>query len=110
LIPKLNALPDLNYKHRYYVDGQIFVGDAYLTRAGTPQWRTVLIGTTGAGDRTVFALDVTDPHEFDEDDVLWEFTDDDLGYTIGQPTVARMADGTWAAVFGNGYNGASHKA
>ena len=112
LIPELNQLPALNYvqRHRYFVDGQLFVGDAYITRGGTPQWTSVLVGTTGAGGRTVYALDVTDPHNFDADDVLWEFTDEDLGYTIGQPTVARMADGTWVAVFGNGYGSDNHRA
>ena len=58
----------------------------------------------------MFALDVTRPHSFGSTDVLWEFTDPDLGYTIGQPVVARMADGTWAAVFGNGYNSDSQRA
>ena len=51
-----------------------------------------------------------DPHSFDAHDVLWEFTDPDFGHTIGQPTVARMADGTWVAVFGNGYNSDNHRA
>ena len=41
---------------------------------------------------------------------MWEFTDPDLGNTIGQPVVARMADGTWVAVFGNGYNSDNHSA
>ena len=58
----------------------------------------------------MFALDVTRPNSFAPTDVLWEFTDPDLGNTIGQPVVARMADGTWVAVFGNGYNSANHRA
>ncbi|MBN1238037.1 MAG: fimbrial assembly protein [Gammaproteobacteria bacterium] len=110
LIPELSELSEPDYSHRYYVDGHIFVGDAYIDRGGVEQWTSVLVGTTGAGGRTVYALDVTDPDTFSESDVLWEFTDPDLGYTIGQPTVARMADGTWAAVFGNGYNSDNHKA
>ena len=28
----------------------------------------------------------------------------DLGYTYSQPAIVRLQDGTWAAVFGNGYN------
>ena len=106
LIPDLNELTATNYKHRYYVDGQVNVGDAYING----DWASVLVATTGAGDKTVFALDVTDPYNFDADDVLWEFTDPDLGHVIGQPTVARMADGTWVAVFGNGYNSDNHRA
>ncbi|MFT3961168.1 pilus assembly protein [Propionivibrio sp.] len=54
--------------------------------------------------------------------VMWEFTDKDylagtdqngdadLGYTFGQPVIARMANGDWAAVFGNGYESATGKA
>jgi type IV pilus assembly protein PilY1 len=110
LIPELNQLPDPSYRHRYFVDGNSFVGDAYINRGGIDRWASVLVGTTGAGGRTVYALDVTNPHSFSANDVLWEFTDPDLGYTIGQPIVARMADGTWVAVFGNGYNSDNHKA
>jgi type IV pilus assembly protein PilY1 len=47
------------------------------------------------------------------DDVLWEFTeedDEDLGYTFGTPLIARLYDGTWAAIFGNGYSSANGKA
>jgi type IV pilus assembly protein PilY1 len=39
--------------------------------------------------------------------VLWEFTDAhdrDLGYSFSQPSIVQMANGRWAAVFGNGYN------
>ena len=110
LVSELNELSDPAYRHRYFVDGQIGVGDAYIDRAGTDQWATVLLGTTGAGGKTVFALDVTRPHTFAATDVMWEFTDADLGNTIGQPVVARMADGTWVAVFGNGYNSTNHRA
>ncbi len=110
LIPELNKLADPAYKHRYFVDGQIGIGDAYINRGGTDQWATVLLGSTGAGGKTVFALDVTRPHTFAATDVMWEFTDADLGYTIGQPAVARMRDGTWVAVFGNGYNSTNHRA
>lgn len=110
LIPELNQLTEPDYRHRYFMDGYIAVGDAYIDRNGTDRWASVLVGTTGAGGKTVFAIDVTDPGTFDENDVMWEFTDPDLGYTIGQPVVARMADGTWAAVFGNGYGSTSEKA
>jgi type IV pilus assembly protein PilY1 len=110
LIAELNQLSDPGSKHRYFVDGQTAVGDAFINRGGIDQWSSVLVGTTGAGGKTVFALDVTRPHSFTSSDVLWEFTDPDLGDTIGQPVVARMADGTWVAVFGNGYNSVNQRA
>lgn len=110
LLPELNRLAETDYAHRYFVDGPIDVGDAYIDPGGGSRWASVLVGTTGAGGRTVFALDVTDPHSVSGSDVLWEFTDPDLGIATSQPVVARMADGTWAAVFGNGYNSDSHRA
>jgi len=39
--------------------------------------------------------------------VLWEFTHSELGEGVSEVSVVRLADGTWAAIFGNGYNGAS---
>ncbi|HET8699838.1 MAG TPA: PilC/PilY family type IV pilus protein, partial [Gammaproteobacteria bacterium] len=112
LIPKLPQLMDLGYpsRHQYFMDGQMTIGDAYLNRAGTDRWATVLVGTTGAGARQVFALDVIDPHAFGAGNVMWEYSDADLGYPLGTPTVGRMADGTWVAVFGNGYNSDNRKA
>lgn len=101
---RLPALANPDYAHRYYVDGSPHVGDAYIDG----DWRTILVGSTGAGGRSVFALDVTDPESFSEDDVLWEFTHDELGYTIGEPTITRLEDGTWVVLFGNGYNSNSH--
>ena len=34
LIPELNELSDPAYRHRYFVDGQIAVGDAFIDRGG----------------------------------------------------------------------------
>lgn len=106
VIPALNQLTDPDYNHRYFVDGAPRAGDAYLNST----WKTVLLGSTGAGGRSVFALDVTNPDSFDETDVMWEFTNPELGYTIGQPTIARLADESWVAIFGNGYDSLSLKA
>jgi type IV pilus assembly protein PilY1 len=39
--------------------------------------------------------------------VLWEFEHSNLGYGVTDPQISRLDDGTWAAVFGNGYNGTS---
>ncbi|MDW8322922.1 MAG: PilC/PilY family type IV pilus protein [Burkholderiales bacterium] len=98
--------------HRYYVDGSPWVGDAYFRRGAesAPSWRTVLVGTTGAGGQAVFALDVTNPTAFSASHVLWEFTHAELGYTIGQALIARLNNGRWAAVFGNGYGSTGGRA
>src|SRR5690606_24589265 len=107
--PTLARLTDPDYTHRYYVDGGITAADAYLTIAGVEKWRSVVLGGLNAGGKTVYALDVTDPMNFDETNVMWEFTDEDMGLSFSQPQVGLFAnsDGaswTWVAVFGNGYN------
>lgn len=109
---ELHRLANPNYEHRFFVDGQVAVGDAKLGS----NWGTYLVGTLGAGGRGIYALDVTDPSNFGEDDVLWEFTaedDPDLGYTFGEPIITRIGNensGTWVAIFGNGYNSDSGQA
>jgi type IV pilus assembly protein PilY1 len=94
------TLPD--YEHRYYVDGTPRVSDAWL--GGTLGWRTLAVGTTGAGGRSVFALDVTDPSSVGEDDVLWEFSHPDLGVTRQQPVIVPLANGEFGVVVTSGYD------
>jgi type IV pilus assembly protein PilY1 len=108
----LASLSSPGYGHRALVDGPLAYGDAYVADA----WRTVLIGSMGAGGKSVFALDVTDPDALDADDgytrVMWEFdasVSGSLGHLLQRPTVVRMRNGRWAAVFGNGFSSnASH--
>lgn len=109
VFPNLANLANPSYTHKYFVDGSPLAGDAYIGGA----WKTILVGSAGAGGRSIFALDVTTPDSFDQTKVLWEFTDTDLGYPIGQfvqPAIGRMQNGEWAAVFGNGYESGNHKA
>jgi type IV pilus assembly protein PilY1 len=96
-----------NANHKFYVDGSPTVVDAYIGNA----WRTVLVGGLNKGGQGIYALDVTNPASFSEANAasifLWEFTDAndaDLGYTYSRPAIVRLQNGTWAAVFGNGYN------
>ena len=103
----LSKLTDPGYTHRYFVDGSPSVGDAYLS--GT--WRTVLVAGLGGGGKSIYALDINDPGSFTQSNILWEYSDAaDLGYTYSQPQIARLNDGQWAAIFGNGYNSASERA
>jgi type IV pilus assembly protein PilY1 len=123
VIPNLPALADPAYSHRFYVDQTPYVGDACVGSAPTScAWKTVLVGTTGAGGQGVFALDVTHPESlgagsnaagsllFDLDGLGNTGTnptnpsgDPDLGYPIGKPVIGRLNNGDWVAVFGNGY-------
>ena len=96
-------LADPDYTHRYYVDGNLTLSDALIGG----NWETVLVGATGAGGRSVFGMNVSDPDSFSADDVLWEvnsITDADMGYVMGKPVVVPTDNGRWVAIFGNGYN------
>jgi type IV pilus assembly protein PilY1 len=109
--PNLSRLTDPSYTHRYYADGSIQYGDAYLDN----QWKTILVAGLNAGGKAVYALDITHPETFDANNVLWEFDprddpkasgdpSDDLGYTYSRPQVGVLENDTWVAVFGNGYS------
>lgn len=104
---ELYRLTDPDYQHRFYVDGPPTMGDVFFGSA----WHTVLVGGLHKGGQGIYALDITNPGSFNETNAtsvfLWEFDDGDdadLGYTFSQPAIVRMANGKWAAVFGNGYN------
>jgi type IV pilus assembly protein PilY1 len=117
---------DQKFKHRYYVDGPLTVSDAYYGGG----WKTVLVGTTGAGARGVFALNVSGVSAIGGDlspsDRLWEISDvnmaldegvrNNVGHVLGKPVIVPVktggATGTvkWRAIFGNGYNSVDGKA
>ncbi|MBU1834352.1 MAG: pilus assembly protein, partial [Gammaproteobacteria bacterium] len=119
VFPKLAALSDPNYVHSYTVDGSPRANDAYLNDA----WKTILVGATGAGGRSVFAIDVTNPSSLNADSVMWEFSTPRgvidatgisdpldlrlhrLGMAMSAPVIARLKAGSkWVAIFGNGYD------
>lgn len=107
---------DQVFQHRYYVDGPVTVSDVNI--GGT--WKTVAVATSGAGGRSVFALDITDP---DNVSVLWEVNDlitgnpniaDRIGHVLGKPIIVPVKDLanniSWKAIFGNGYNSDAQEA
>lgn len=63
VIKDLPLLTQPGYTHHYYVDGSPFTGDVDINSSsgGTPDWRTMLVGTLGAGGKGYFILDVTKP-------------------------------------------------
>ena len=102
-----------NFQHRYYVDGPVVVSDAMFNSI----WKTVLVGTAGAGGRSVFGLDVTSAPNtgFQASDVLWEVNDkmtneagNRIGYVLGKPVIVPVRNNVgkpvWKAIFGGGYN------
>jgi len=118
VIADLPKLTSPNYSHHYYVDGSPTIVDAFFDSESA--WRTVLVGSTRAGGRSVFALDITNPGDFAGDSatdvVLWEISKtsggafDDLGYTFSQPAVVKTLQDGWVAAFGNGYDSDSGRA
>ena len=117
LIPKMSRLSGVPYAHTYFVDGGITVQDAFVNGA----WRTVLVGSLGAGGRGLYALNVTNPDLATEasnggsnQKIMWEEraentpgdpetgANPDIGYIFDASTIAQLNDGKWYAVFGNG--------
>lgn len=106
LISEVTKLASPEYQHQYFVDGDLTVADAYFDGA----WKTVLVGTLGAGGKAVFALDVTDP---DEVQFLWEKNSTQvpaLGNNLSKPVITQTADGQWKVLMGNGPNSTGDKA
>ncbi|OLU20773.1 pilus assembly protein PilC [Pseudomonas sp. PA1(2017)] len=95
----LIRLTDPAYAHRYYVDGTPRVSDVWAGNS----WKTIVAGTTGAGGRSVFALDITDPDNMGSNKFLWEFSHPDMGNTIGQPAIVALPNGKFSVVVTTGY-------
>ncbi|MBS0451673.1 MAG: hypothetical protein JSS14_10190 [Proteobacteria bacterium] len=113
-----------SYRHAYLVDGSPWTADM-IDESGRS--RTLLAGFMGAGGPGYFVLDVTDPVEgLAEADaatrlVLLDTTasqDPDIGRITGAPVsetsgtwqIARLNNGRWAVVIGNGYGSARQQA
>ncbi|MGH8377742.1 MAG: pilus assembly protein [Gammaproteobacteria bacterium] len=116
---KLAGLSDPNYNsnHQFYVDGSPTGGDVQFA---DNSWHTVLVGGLNDGGNSIYALDITDPTTFSNEptvknDVLWEFTDPNLGLTYSQPVLTLTNDKAstnanphgFLAFFGSGYNNSS---
>lgn len=107
---------DQKFQHTYFVDGQVSVSD-FRTATG---WGTALVGASGAGGRSVFALNVSNPTSFSASDVLWEITPaaagttgSHIGNVLNRPVIVPVRQGTqtrWKAIFGNGFGSSAEVA
>jgi len=121
--------------HRYFVDGPIVEADAYINSAWTNMVLGSTGGGAGAASangvspRTaVFAVDTTSVNTgitdssgvplMDASKVLWEVSSknpngtvntsfSELGYVLNDIQAGLTKDGSWVAIFGNGYESAS---
>jgi type IV pilus assembly protein PilY1 len=119
--PNVNGLASVgnpDFTHHFLADAQPVAEDVDLGRtpggSGTTNWRTMLIGGLGKGGKAIYALDITDPTTITDETtaaskVMWEFTDNDLGYTFGQPMVVKTRKYGWVVVAASGYNNANGK-
>lgn len=103
-----------NY-HTYFVDGPLQEADVHVKApgAGSASWRNYLFGSTGAGARAVFALDITDPTALSKSSVRWEISsadDSDLGHVLYPIASGVLQNGKWVAIFGNGYGSTAGEA
>jgi type IV pilus assembly protein PilY1 len=102
--------PYYNAVHQFFVNGSPQASDVQFADT---TWHTELVGTEGAGGKSVFALDVTNPSNITSEsilasNVLWDFTDVDMGLGFSTPAIANTASG-WTVFVGNGYNSPSQK-
>lgn len=126
VIPTMGLLASRSYNHKYYVDGPTAEADACLSGGSScTTWSNLLLGTAGAGAKTVFALDVTNPTSMTAASVKWEITPSsistatantdttdyaNLGHVLTDVQTGLTMSGQWVAVFGNGYLAADGKA
>lgn len=99
ILGSLYTLTDPAYTHRYYVDGTPAFSDVWINNT----WKTIVVGTTGAGGQSVFALDVTDTANMGSSSVLWEFTAPDMAFPIQQPKIVALANGKFGVVVSSGF-------
>lgn len=110
----LASLGSTSFSHHYLVDQtpQVFdidIANSGGNKSGTPNWKSVLIGGLGKGGKGYYAIDVTDPRSWSSEsnlasNVMWEFTDDDMGYSYGEPVVVKTKKHGWVVIFTSGYN------
>jgi len=126
-IANLNDATANPFTHHFYVDATPQVADVDFrwscTTPGTvcapdsiPDWHTLLVGGLGKGGKGIYALDVTTPpsaldvsNSKDGEaeigkNVLWEFSDADLGFTYGRPVVAKTRKYGWVVLLTSGYD------
>ena len=119
VLDELPQLADVNYNHKYFLDGSVIVTDAWVGDADTGGWRTLAVGTSGAGGRDIYVLDITDPVN---PELLWERSDNaggQLGEGINEVSVIptlipasgnNPAEINWVLAMGNGYNSSDETA
>ncbi|SFU66898.1 type IV pilus assembly protein PilY1 [Polaromonas sp. YR568] len=130
VLGNLKNLASPVYRHQYFVDGPLTEADVYDTTAS--KWRNLVLGGTGAGAKSLFAINVpvvnypgtatNAPAALTSaqsapgaSDILWNISSADpdyaeLGYVLHAAQHGVMRDGSWVVIVGNGYESAGKKA
>ena len=114
-VPADQDYSNTQYVHAYSVDAPPRGEDLFYAN----HWHTWLVGGLGAGGSAIYALDVTDPSVFSENNaasiVVGEWNPStlscanvtncgaNLNNTYGTPVIWRFHNGMWGVVFGNGF-------
>ena len=112
VMANMPKLADKAYEHQFFVDGTPVMGDICYSQCNDDDaaaWKTILVGGLKKGGRGYYALDITGP---DEPKVLWEFSNENLGFSYGNPVITKLGGsgehaGKWVVMFGSGYNNVS---
>lgn len=115
-LPKLSRLASPNYDHQFYVDGQQNETHAHVNGG----WKSLLIGSMGAGGKSVYAIDITSTTSLNASSVMWELNPDStsgqtnaLGHVFSDVEVGPIKVGgeyKWVALIGNGIDSTGLKA
>lgn len=120
VLPNLHRLADRDYAslHQFNVDGTPVAGDVY--DSGASAWKTILVAGLNKGGKGYYALDVTDPASpkglwefkysttcYNPSDSSTDFADCNLGYSYGNPVIAKLSSGKWVVFVTSGYNNVS---
>ncbi|MDR6179750.1 type IV pilus assembly protein PilY1 [Pseudomonas sp. SORGH_AS 211] len=100
VLSNLYQLTRQDYSHKYYVDGPAASSDVYYNNA----WHTQLVGTTGAGGNSVFALDLPANGQMASANVLWEFSSPDMHYPIQKPAIVALPNGKFGVIVTSGFS------
>lgn len=120
VLPHLKWLADENYCHVNYVDLRPYPSDVQIFAPSVDHpdgWGTILVqglrfgGSEMAVDDNIYrssysCLDITNPESGTYPSLLWEFADENLGFTLCIPVSVKIKDNagntSWYVLFGSG--------
>jgi type IV pilus assembly protein PilY1 len=116
VLGKLHKLSEKPFVHEFFVDGPLSQHEAYINAprnnaSGTTlRWANVVAGTLGAGGRSVFAIDASAGPSMTERAYMWEANSamagfGNLGHVLNSVEMGILSNGTWVAIFNNGFYG-----